>query len=222
MGNGMIFSVVFESFLRNPNGSLTVDQYRLHMQVHRKRVKHLGMILYNTFFSDCPDLSPDLVSEFLELHDVSKVDDSLSPGNPIALRLAQTFGKDQSLPEVQEAISLAVADLNMIDQEVALNFFREKGLLVESVDTSSDSYHLSIGAKKLLQIENIADLVDRGFDKIAHIEFGRVLARASEFLVDSRDRLMARHLELVYGVEVAAVEAEHSGAVLRELYRSSR
>lgn len=211
----MIFSLVFESFLQHPSKGLSVDQYLLHMKMHRTRVKRLAVLLYERFQNQFANVNPELVTEFIDLHDLSKVNDQYSLHNPISKRLAETFGKDQNLPEIQETIGAAVLELNDIDQGLAREFFQSKGLLAED-GTYSET------AIELLRIERIADLVDRGFDRIAHIEFGRQLSRASEFLVNETDQVMALYLEDIYPQEMIKVESDHSGAILKELLRSSR
>lgn len=191
--------------------------YQHHMQLHRVRILELGQLLFSHYKADFPALNALLVNKFLLLHDLSKVDDSLSQASPISKRLASIFGKSLQDEKVKTIVEEVRAETNRIDKAIAMDFFVKNNMAFTKLD---GSFHLSESAKELLRLERIVDLVDRGFDPVASLEFGRQLEKASQsefFLPDARDRQLAQYLEYFYKERSTHLESHRLDLVFGKL-----
>ncbi|MBL6989973.1 MAG: hypothetical protein ISR65_09355 [Bacteriovoracaceae bacterium] len=165
------------------------DEYRLYNFTHILRVTRLGMSLWEGEKNDSfADIDPKILEEFLLLHDQSKINYShefstrhnIFKSETVSSRLYQNYGIDfTAIPDDwKKETSELVDHLNAIDQQVAIDFFRKKGLL-----GASESIENNALVQKYLHIEKIADLVDRGSSPVTKEEFGRAMIPAHTFFI---------------------------------------
>ncbi|MBL6990783.1 MAG: hypothetical protein ISR65_13440 [Bacteriovoracaceae bacterium] len=166
------------------------DEYRLYNFTHILRVTRLGAALLK---GDAAvkfwDIDQKILEEFLLLHDQSKINGSDAFLNRHALqeesesitsKLYQNYGIDfAAIPDDwKKETGTLVKHLNEIDLEVAADFFRKKGILGQNEDIAKNTL-----VQKYLQIEKIADLVDRGSSPVTQEEFGRAMIPAHTFFI---------------------------------------
>ena len=165
------------------------DEYRLYNFTHILRVARLGLSLWaeqsDKFFHD---VNPQILEEFLLLHDQSKINGSaeflsrheLEAAESISSKLYQNYSIDfAAIPDAwKKETGDLVNQLNAVDKDVAIAFFRKKGLLGASEDIDSNPL-----VQKYLNIEKVADLVDRGTSPVTSEEFGRAMLPAHTFFV---------------------------------------
>jgi hypothetical protein len=161
-------------------------EYRFGLNQHRKAIKVLALELLNRRPDAFPSLAedPELLSDFMEIHDQAKLHPKYFWG------MVKFFGVNiRELPEEQKKSAQAlIFEMNGVDQENARMFFESYGLI------DSDGF-LSSKALQLLQIERIVDAVERGSSQFSAEEFGREMAKGSEFLADAFDVELALSLE---------------------------
>ena len=172
-----------------------------HTKLHIKRVRELGLYLVNNYPERFDHLSVELAEKFLSLHDQSKVNFKYSPQAPIYQRLYRFYGiNDQYLDEFEHRErGLLINELNGIDHMVSNNFFRDFNL-VSKGET----------ARQLLELEKIADYVDRGMSPVSREEFAKKMVPGSDYFTGS-DHQMASELEknysdLVKGLEYQSIQ----------------
>lgn len=173
------------------------------MESHARRVRVLGMHLRRIYQEAFVEVNPEILGDFLILHDQAKLNHSqnfiknyhLPMDSPLLDELYGLYGVIVSSANADEfrARNMAlIARINEVDRGVALHFFRLRGLATE------DSF--SPLAQRYLKIEKIADAVDRGMNPVTAEEFGRPMLAASQFLPDAESKDMATKLEQVYGL----------------------
>ncbi len=160
--------------------------FREHVEKHRQRVAAIALFLYSHEDSFRSQISQELLINFLKLHDRSKEQ------RDIAAYLSQHFG--EKLLSTDEV----VIELNFYDDALRWEFLQSRGLMFGARFTEA--------AKRLLRIEMIADLVDRGQDPTAQLEFGRPLLSASRFLRFDEDKKLAQLAEQFYSTIIAGLE----------------
>lgn len=173
----------------------TYQEFRVHVQKHRERVRLLGIDLALRYY---PHLDTDLVSRYLSVHDISKLMTSeerlrelgyVGDRNP-SERLFEFYGQQDLPPEKIYEREKVINLINNIDHEYVERFFsgyeKDKGRLGEDLK------------KELLEIERIADLVDRGMNPVSAEEFSRKMIKASDWVSTEKEREMAKYLELNY------------------------
>lgn len=165
------------------------DEYRLYNFTHILRVTRLGLALLQKYQTErFEDVDSKILEEFLLLHDQSKLNFSenflarhqLQAQESVASQLYNNYGVDFStIPDdwKKESGDL-VKQLNRVDEEVATSFFRRKGLLGKDESMADNTL-----VQKYLQLEKIADLVDRGGSPATTEEFGRAMLPAHTFFV---------------------------------------
>lgn len=162
-----------------------------HVAHHRQRVLQLGKFLADSYF---PQVSGELLSSFLSLHDFSKTMIPsevlervgwLSSSQPFE-NLYNYFGKATGPLETEVEFKSLLQSLNEIDNLIAHDFFSQK--------INLESSEISL----ICKIERVADLVDRYMDPLATIEFGRPMQPASLYLDDLELVGFAKFLELHY------------------------
>ncbi|MBL6990889.1 MAG: hypothetical protein ISR65_13980 [Bacteriovoracaceae bacterium] len=169
-------------FVRSP------IEYRLYNFTHILRAARVGLMIRNQF-DQFADVNYRILEEFLLLHDQSKINKSpnfsqrysLAMGDEsISSKLFQNYGVDFSgIPTAwQDETKNLVGELNAVDKAVAVDFFRQKGLLGPKENIEDNPL-----VRKYLLIEKIADLVDRGQSPITPEEFGRPMLPAHTFFV---------------------------------------
>ena len=167
---------------------------------HQDRVARLGYEILATS-EDFKDLNPELTDEFLHRHDRAKLDHSpeflakhgITEEEHAIHGLAKIYGKNiADMTGDEKTTAEAIRSLtNRIDNATADEFFKENGLF------NPDGTRGTI-AEKLIKVEHIADLVDRGMDPISAEEFNKVMEPASKFLKDEIEQKLAAQLEERY------------------------
>ncbi len=164
----------------------TFSDFKLYVESHRLRVHALGVAHYNRHPDRYGDLSLATVEEFLSLHDQSKQQESN------ARALYAFYGRNQKfMPDIlRESFVKVIKHINDYDVKVAEDFFSKNPMSGSKIE-------------RLIEIEKVADLVDRGMDPVAREDFeegGRYSMKlGSEFLLHEFSKNAARHLESVYG-----------------------
>ena len=168
------------------NDVLSVGDFQHHIAHHRQRVIHLGLHLAENYF---PDVSRDVLSSFLALHDYSKTNlpqavleragwqQNIQPFE----RLYDYFGKNIPAQEIE--FKNIIKAINEIDKLVAADFFIQ---------------HKKVSDREMsmiYKIEKVADLVDRSKDPLASKEFGRPMKLASSYLSEKEQIHYAQFLE---------------------------
>lgn len=165
----------------------TSGDFLNYTKLHIQRVQKLGQELKGQFPKQFGDLDKALLDKFLALHDQSKLSsntlDALYKFYGRSLG-ALTGAEKDKLIQIREK-------LNKKDLETRMEFLKQKGL----VDGSG---RVSMQGKKLLYLEKIVDLVDRGSSLESSKEFGRAVSAASKFLKSPMAKKMAQGLEAVY------------------------
>lgn len=182
-----LLTILFASSIVFAQEIKTSGDFKKYTSLHIQRVQKLGQELRTKFPKQFGTLDPSLVENFLSLHDQSKM-------KPDTLKaLTQFYGRSQdSLSETDKnALSKLKNQLNQKDLELRMRFLDQKGLI-------DKRGKLTIHAKKLLFLERIADLVDRGSSFESPKEFGRTVAPASNYLKAPLSKKMATTLETVY------------------------
>lgn len=178
----------------------SLEDFEQHVILHKERIVALGLLLREEFPEVLGHIPPQVLAQFLQLHDNSKL--LRSPRllqmfdydeAPILERLYKFYGqnKDDLTYQEQQELTDTVKQANRIDRLVANMYFQSQDFLIESRNPEAD-------AQLLLRIERLLDVVDRGLDPTASEEFQRPMQRGSDFLTNEQDRQMARFLEQKY------------------------
>lgn len=185
--------------------------FRIHMKAHIQRVELLALKAYELKPELFDGLSPQLIRDFMRLHDQSKVnqtpaflrDHGLDNSKTILARLYENYGVDFSSisPERRAQFQALVGELNAVDAKVAKDFFHSRGLL-EADGTLNER------AQKLIRLEKIADSVDRGSCPVSAEEFNRPMLPSSRFMKDPVDQAIALQLEKQYDSIVSSATYE--------------
>jgi len=165
-------------------------EFKLCISLHRLAVQDLSQIVMSRRPEAFPRLAsnPELVSEFFELHDQSKLEPRYF------WDLLGYFGIDINLlNKIQKSKALSlIQEVNKRDALHAQMFFVSNRM----VDREGQPNET---AKELLRLEKICDVVERGLSQFPKVEFGRKLSRGSQFLSDPADIELALWLENNYG-----------------------
>lgn len=161
-----------------------IDSFVNYTKFHISRVVLIGIEMKRVFHHHFENLEDEVVRNFLLLHDYSKI--KMIDGNYENARLLfeNIFGKDvKSLSEIdREKASTIIDRINRDDRKIAIDFF--------------EKHHLSNAQiKQLLQLENLADLIDRGMSPFSQFEFGRKLKPASMILKCEIEKSIAHYFE---------------------------
>lgn len=162
-------------FVTNP------AEFNTYVRLHKERTRLLALHLFSAHPQDYDQLSLELVNSFMRLHDLSK---SIPE---VAQRLYKQYSRPLSTVSEREKTKFIswVNYLNERDRQIGVNFFTRHELNESQV-------------QKLLELEKIADLVDRSFDPVAQEDFGKLMVPASEFIKDPQMAAKAKFLERQY------------------------
>ncbi len=196
----------------------SIKDFRIHVQSHITRVQAIGNYLLEQHPNNFSFVDPKILRAFLGLHDQSKINQSLKfyhehhlpEGSASILeQLYKVYSvKYEELPpDKQGTMEFLIGKLNQVDLEVRNAFFEKYALL------NSDG-SLSDAAKQYVEIEKIADTVDRGEAPISAEEFHGRMIKASTFLQDPADQkyakeLEAKYLEITKDLDFASAKARH-------------
>lgn len=169
----------------------TFLEFQHHIELHRNRVIKLGMALAKHQF---PGLNQRILTEFLDLHDYSKIITSrkelpqfeYSHRDLPVQRLYTFYGRKPKTETEMEKLVSVINDINGIDKKVCEDFFTKNSQL--SWGVQEDFY----------TIERVADLVDRSLDPMAAEEFGHPMLLASEYIDDPYMAQLSLWLESHY------------------------
>lgn len=163
------------------------SDFQKYIDLHKKRVTELGLALYQLYLDRYHQVPYEYVHAFLKLHDQSKLRE------PNSKALYSFYGQNQNFVDsfTQKQMQKTIQKLNDYDHGIAQLFFQGVGVSPWQ-------------ARLLLEIEKIADLVDRGMDPVAHEDFeGKGLYKmklGSEYLTDDFSQKAAFELEKKYEV----------------------
>lgn len=193
-----------------PLPQVTEANMREYMQSHIDRVVKLVERIFD--FQGLPSgyrsLDKKLAVEFAKVHDRNKISGYASTGESYASVLARSFGKDayqrnknsDRLMTPDEAAEFIARkdELNEDDRKVEDDFLREHGLL------NPDGSRTKV-AELLMRLVKIADIIDRGMNPDADIEFGGKLKNPTELVRDLTQKLVTQ--ESKSSKDIAAVNA---------------
>lgn len=178
----------------------SIEDFYHHTQLHRKRVKKLGLELLKMYPEVFDGLTEQQVNLALAEHDRAKISG-----------LAMADDKEQFYKKLysgyQRSIDRPTIDkLNAIDEKYMQRAYEVIGL--QETENMSTEYKKELQRKrKLLKLlENVADFVDRGMSPVSEEEFGRKMQLASEFMKDPKERELAAALEKRYKHIVKGLE----------------
>ncbi len=161
-------------------------EYRIAVTLHQVGVKSLAFKLLEGHPQAFPNIADkyELVESFLDLHDQAKLDPKYF------WDLLRYYGVNinQLIGEQKQKARSLIQSVNLKDSINAQMFFVVHGLV-------DDYGNLNKIAEELKKLERISDLVDRGSSAVASREFGRSLAKASEFLSEPDEVELALWLE---------------------------
>ncbi len=178
--------------LKTTTENPTLIEFKAATEEHQLRVLALGQALFKQFSDDFKDLSEDLVTAFLNLHDHSKTS-ILPDGTNQIESLYEFYGVNKSDLADNEKFKIlsTINYINYLDSQKALEFFNNNHLISVTGD-------LNDSANNLLLIERISDMVDRGESLSSTKEFNRKLVPASEMLHNEKGAHYAHFLEKNY------------------------
>ncbi|MBL6989914.1 MAG: hypothetical protein ISR65_09050 [Bacteriovoracaceae bacterium] len=164
------------------------DEYRVHTFTHILRVTQLGKALFKNAPESFNGVDIKILEEFLVLHNQSKLNKSLEFTKRHGLQSTESISSqlylsfninfDNTTDDLKKEKQDLSNQLNRIDREVAVDFFRKKGILGPSESIDSNPV-----VQAYLNIEQIADVVDSSnADSVFTEEYGRPMLPASEFL----------------------------------------
>ncbi len=201
----LLFTLVLgeprQEFINSPT------ELRNHFVAHSLRVKRLGVEVYKISQEWMKKVSLDLLVEFLTLHDEAKVNStdgfrkkywkSEYGKRTFAERLYDAYDKDWN---TNAEYGRTRDQLNAADKKLRMEFFRERGLLDKNGEPNEIAWIL-------LEIERIADVVDRACDPVAKEEFHRQREYLlSEFLAGPGSLRKAKAVFEKYRSIVAGLE----------------
>ncbi len=162
--------------IKTSNDAPTLIEFKNATEDHQQRVLLLGQALYKQFSSEFTNLTSELVTQFLSLHDHSKTS-ILPDGTNQIESLYQFYGINKSDLDENEKFKIlsTINYINYLDSQKALEFFNSAHLI-------SETGELTETANDLLLIERISDMVDRGENISSTKEFNRKLIPASKML----------------------------------------
>ncbi|MBL6991983.1 MAG: hypothetical protein ISR65_19525 [Bacteriovoracaceae bacterium] len=196
----------------------TYDEYRLHNFTHIVRVTRLGKFLLKAEPEKFREVDPKILEEFLLLHNQSKINQSpefikqhgLQSVESMSSRLYLNFSLDfNTLSDGLKREGKEFVDqLNQIDREVAIAFFRKKGLLGKD-ELVEDNPLVQL----YLAIEKVADAVDGSKDPVFEEEYGRKMSPAHLYLLKTNpDPSIAMH--------AAVLDINYDDIIRGDSYRS--
>ncbi len=162
--------------IKTSNDAPTLIEFKNATEDHQQRVLLLGQALYKQFSSEFTNLTSELVTQFLSLHDHSKTS-ILPDGTNQIESLYQFYCINKSDLDENEKFKIlsTINYINYLDSQKALEFFNSAHLI-------SETGELTETANDLLLIERISDMVDRGENISSTKEFNRKLIPASKML----------------------------------------
>ncbi|MFL5811931.1 MAG: hypothetical protein ACJ763_00005, partial [Bdellovibrionia bacterium] len=174
----------------------SLDDFYDHVVSHIERTVQLAAELKRLHPERYRDVDPGLLEIFMNRHDFAKIAKDETTGKRSFLEgLYQQYGRDfNSFSPDEKAMVLKYKDaLNKADAQHARDFFKVHNYNRQFIKKNG---HYTDLAKLYLEIESIADKVDRGLSPVSAEEFNRVKMKpASEFLSDPVQKRLAESLE---------------------------
>lgn len=178
----------------------SIEDFYHHTQLHRKRVKKLGLELLKMYPDVFKGISERDVILALAEHDRAKIS-----GLALADDKEQFYKKLYS--GYQRRIDRPTIDkLNNIDKKYMERAHEVIGW--QETDSMKTKHKKKLRKKKALLklLENVADFVDRGMSPVSEEEFGRKMQKASEFMKGNQERKIAAALEQRYKKVIQGLE----------------
>ena len=186
----------------------SVEDFKMHCNLHQARVVALGLALRARYY---PNVDVRHLENFLRLHDAAKttMDSDIYSlcgfQSPPLEALYAFYGT--TLPRGSKSeLGEVTSRVNRIDEAISAIFFKAFG---------------TNEAKELREIENLADLVDRGMDPVAAEEFGRPMRLASSYCKNENLKTYAEWLEQNYTKIVEGLEFPGTKDCREQLVKSS-
>jgi hypothetical protein len=182
-------------FAHRPPQIQSSGDLHVYMKSHIRRIEELGIALMENFPDEFPvpeDYKKTLLA-FLALHDQSKVNLTETfqkkhgiRGRPIIDQLYEVFGANARLLSRSKRAEFQslIGKLNGIDDQVANDFFRDHKML--SPEGAPGKL-----ARVFLEIEKLADMVDRTKSSYYMEEFGRFPTSPSKTMSGRKKELAA-------------------------------
>lgn len=146
----------------------SIDDFNLHTQLHISRMVMIAIFILDKFY---PEVDRDLALGYFKSHDHIKVRNWLQP-NSLLRRLYKHYGHLASNTLEVKELTRQMADYEQI---FAKKYFGDRNHYGEAEGFSKT-------AQIILLIEKLADVSDRGTDKVASEEFGRQMQSAIAYL----------------------------------------
>lgn len=145
--------------------------FKTHTKLHIKRVENIGIYMYKKHPEHFTHIDDDLARRFLQKHDQGKVNYKLwyqERKKPIIKKIYKFYNVPKEAISKAEFKKLkeSVDSLNDMDTRVAHKFFKDNNLIKPNGE-------LSESANELLELEHLADLVDRGKNIVSPEEFAK-------------------------------------------------
>lgn len=181
------------------------ERFIREMHVHRARMRQYATYLYGRFPTHFAPVTLELLLEYLELHDLPKVEKGLKPGEnaqsavPVAERLARYYGRNRSSLSEQEKRDLdeTVESLNSTEKSIKEKFIRKHNLSKEQV-------------AKLEWLERILDVTDTGMHRKEEMGLTDAPYDGRDFLLrryhDHVGALISQWLESHFGPDSLAAD----------------
>jgi hypothetical protein len=167
---------------------ISADEFVQKMNEHRSRVAASGMLLRDSFPDIFKDVPPELVAEYLALHDRPKIESlaelrqrGYEGSKSLAARLARFYNTNinQLRPDIANILRADIADLNRLEDLEKRDFFSRKNISPEQI-------HL------LQWLEEIADYTDVGLHRREELSLKAEPYDGMRFLLKHGDKPGAR------------------------------
>lgn len=142
----------------------SIEDYYYHTSLHIKRVELLAWQLYKQNYNRYKTVSPFLLLEFLKLHDHTKIQ------GKFLNELYPYYGDKSHLKSKDwRHFKKLIKELNQKDKKILTNFFKDNKIKMKD-------------RALFLEIEKIADLVDRNLNEVTPEEFGKNIENLKNYL----------------------------------------
>lgn len=170
-----------------------IEDFYQHTELHRKRVRELGLTLFRQHPELFEGLHESQLKAALDAHDLAKISPQAltSDGRPFYQVLYhEGYGRGLDREIVDQ--------LNAADKDFMNKTLSKIGLDNNAPMSEAQKAKVMDLRTKIERIEKIADFVDRGMSNVSPEEFGRPMQRASTFMQNEADIILAQQLEANY------------------------